>query len=674
MQDSSSSGSPSSQTQRFWRYLLMALPLFVSVLLYGYTVRLPFFLDDGLLLTMIRDYPSQGVPGLRFWGGAPLFPYYRPLVFSVWEVDYGLLNGHFDPFTLHLLNVVLFGLTGCALARMTQRLTQRPLAGWIAGLAFVLFPFSYNAVIWVASMFHVMMALFLILALWLAILWLDHRGGAVSLVLCWLFTFACVFSHESGVVLLPLAGLLILIRYGFKSLWQARVWLLAAPMIAITAAYFYLSFTVPHPTNPIQLLFPMLLDSLALMLQGLVYPIAALIRQITQTTANTLGLLALTIIVIVPILYLLARYSRKFALLAGFGVAWYILGALPSALLLPTDYIQGSPRLLLLTSLGASLFWGVALSTLLPHSISEITEFSMNRKLATALAGVFVVVGVIASLTYLGTRQMEALIQSDYAWRLMSLVRGRGGTPMIINAPSWLAAQDQHRTFPAMSEGVMFVANYMNYGLIFWAQTGESFPLVQAMVYPPTLNPSPDVSYAPYQSDSPESDFTTRLVEATDIYVTEFDGRSITPVYVGSPGMAGPDTAIATFPDGGVSLTQAEARLGGSQQVKVKTRWQVINPSHVAPVVRVLCDGEVIGESQLPVWGGTHPFWAWKAGETQTDFRTIPLSRAVAEQCLRVYVGIVKEDDSTLMAVIDANTKQLYPDNLVPVMVSASVQ
>ena len=59
--------------RRFWSYLLFALPLVLALLLYGYSVRLPFFLDDGLLFSMIKDYGPNGVPGLRFWGGAASF-------------------------------------------------------------------------------------------------------------------------------------------------------------------------------------------------------------------------------------------------------------------------------------------------------------------------------------------------------------------------------------------------------------------------------------------------------------------------------------------------------------------------------------------------------------------------------------------------------------------------
>ncbi|MFN8372715.1 MAG: hypothetical protein U0694_07540 [Anaerolineae bacterium] len=60
-------------------------------------LRLPLYLDDGILCAMIRDYSANGVPLLRFWGGSPSFQYYRPMVFSLLELNYAL-EGHLNAF------------------------------------------------------------------------------------------------------------------------------------------------------------------------------------------------------------------------------------------------------------------------------------------------------------------------------------------------------------------------------------------------------------------------------------------------------------------------------------------------------------------------------------------------------------------------------------------------
>lgn len=631
-----------AQPTRLRRWLLLlalALPLLVGTALYAYSVRLPFFLDDGLLFTMIRDYPG-GTPGFRFWAGSPSFAYYRPAVFSIWEFQQMLLGGRFDPFGLHALNVLAFALSASVVAAIARRITGLALAGMLAGLVFALFPFSYNAVTWVASQFHVLMTLALLLAVWSSLLWMDGRG-VWSLLLAWACAFLAIFSHENGVLVVPLTGLLIAGLHGPRALLRRRVGLLLIPMAASAAVYVYLVLTVPRPGPQPRLLLEMFPGSFALMIQGLAYPLAALIRRTTGANASTLLLIGLAAAVVIPALVFLARASRRLMWSALFGVAWYILAALPTILLLETEYIRGSWRLLMLSSVGAGIFWGALLCGLwLAFRPQQRRLYYGARALAAALA----LLTLVVSVGFLAQRRADALLQAAYTWALQAEIQQHTkGAPMVINAPAFLASVDEDRYFLTTGMGVMFMQSYVNYAQQFWAQTGEDFPWIQTMAYHPTIKAAPEIMYAPYLTVPPEADFTTQLMQASDIYVTVFEGRDFYPVYVGGPGMPGSAVPIAQFPAGGVALTEAAFSLSAPDAVQVQTRWQAATPQAVVPAVEVWCDGTLVGQSVLDVWGGTHPFRVWQPGEIQSDLRAIRLSAPVTPECLQVTVGLADE-------------------------------
>jgi hypothetical protein len=664
-------------------YLLRALPLGVALLLYGYSVRLPFFIDDGLHFAMIKDYPAAfGVPGVRFWGGAISFPYYRPFVFSVWEAEQMRVGGHFDPFALHLLNVLCFGLAGGALGRVTERLTGSALAGVIAGLTFVLFPFSYAAVILVAALFHILLALFSALTLLFALAWLDGKRARLSLVLCWLCAFGAVFSHENGVLALPLLVGMIALTRAWRAMSLRRTAVLLLPIGAIIAVYLYLWATVPR-ANDAPRLMETVLVSLGIMLQGLVYPFVALTRWLTcgmgtcahGDTALLWALAAGVVGVMLVVVWRHRGHKTEHSTMhpytiAAYGVVWYVLGALPSALLLSPDYISGSPRLMMFSSFGAGMFWGAVVAAAWQNSpqrhrgTSSVYLANFASWWFRILCLVIVAAGVFVSVRFLNARRVEALTQSAYTWELLRLVeRDQPSAPLVINAPAFLAPTETNRTFLAGAEGVVFMVEYVNYNQQFWAMTGVEFPRVEALAHNPTLRSTSEVVYAPYQTVG-QGTFQERLLNASHIYATLFDGQRFYPVYVGSPNTGDVGEPIATF-DASLTLTQADATYQfATNTVLVTTRWRVETPLPAKPFVHVVCEGVLVGQWDGAVWGETYPFSQWSAGETQTDVRPIRLSQAVTEACLQVFVGAYWEADGVRLQAADAATGEHLRDDV----------
>ncbi len=215
----------------------------LAMVLYGYTVRLPFFLDDGPNFWFLDH-----INGLQQWGGSLGFPYYRTIAFTLWKLAWAMLGGRYDPALMHLLNVFCFGLAGVLVGLLASRLAPPEFNkrfGLLAGLSVVLFPFSYQAVTLVSGLFHLTLLLGFAISLWAAMHWLDARGGRLALVLCWLGAFFGVFSHENGPLLLPLAIGMVVLVYGVRSLVRSRTLLVIVPVGVISLLYLFLWATLP---------------------------------------------------------------------------------------------------------------------------------------------------------------------------------------------------------------------------------------------------------------------------------------------------------------------------------------------------------------------------------------------------------------------------------------------
>jgi hypothetical protein len=650
---------------RTLRTLAYTLPLLLTAWLYGYALRLPFFLDDLLLFDMIRTYPDGAATGLRFWGGAPAFNYYRPLVFSIWEANEMLNVGRFDPFGLHLLNVLLFGLSGVLVGQLVRRCTRAQGAGISAGVAFVLFPFSYNAVIWVASLFHVLMTFALLLALWSALHWLD-AGRMWALILCWLAAFIATFSHENGVLLLPLLALLTLLRSGWRELLTRRSVVLAVPILLMLAAFSY-AFLFIRTASDTQLRLEQAPESFGLFAQAFVWPLSALARVLFGAEESAVLFYGLFIALVVPALllaYLRARHLLRWLL---FGLGWYLLAALPALLLLETDYIRGSWRLLLLSSVGMAWFWG----SLIPPLFNSrhfggraiARPYNVVKKGKDAIHGVrFVLFGVMIVACVVGVvfayqRRDDALRQSAYTWQLQAelLAHTQGEQPMVVNAPQWLAPAEHERLFPTVGLGVQFMGGYVNYYQMLWAHTGEPFPLVQSIFFRPAYAPPDDVSYALYYTIPLEWDFTAQIRSASDLFVTYFDAKhpaGFYPRFVGRPNAPGAETPLASWLDGDIALTEITATLQ-ADTLLLKSRWHVAQARDMTPHFAIYCDERLLLVDAMAVWGGIHPFRAWGAGESQSEQREIRLSDDISgdvdADCLQVHVRVADATDGRAM-------------------------
>jgi hypothetical protein len=646
-------------THRLTRIGLALAPLLLATALYGYSLRLPLFLDDGLLYLMIRDYGPEGVAPLRFWGGSATYHYYRPLGFTILELDYGA-DTRLDPFTLHTFNLLTFVFATAAVSALAARLGRSRWVGLIAGCAFALYPFSFRAVTWVAALFHVMVADYMAAALVCALRWLDtrstlsnagevRRGPLVDLLLAWGFAFAALFSAESAVLLPPLIVLALWAAYGWGVFRWRRAWLLMGPILALTTVFAYLFLALPRPAaGPLTLRWESLPASLAVIGQGLVYPLATIVRRLTLADAQTLPLLALIAGGMALGLWLSGRSWRG----ALVGLAWFAWAALPPALLLPTDYVKGSVHVMHLAAVGAALFWGNALAAQAQRGAGAKQRRSGVKMLRWGVVAVLIGGGVVVSGAYLTARRAEALRQSDYLWRLMALVEADPSGTAVINAPAFLSAYDRDRLLLTTSEATMFAeGSYTNHADQLRAMWGREVPGIAGFLHPPGILPPSAYTFAPYWTETP-ADLPTRLRDFRQIIATYFEGDHFYPAYVGGAGLPGPDAPIARFPAVGLSLTVLQVAVA-DQAVTVESRWAADGPVAAIPLYQVWCGDALIGESRHGAWGGALPFEVWRPGEIQTDSRPIHPPYPFTADCVRVSVSLLT--DGGLVEGVDAS-------------------
>ena len=444
--------------------------LWIGILTYGFSLRLPFFLDD---MVHFRWLEWNGISGI--WSSARLLGYYRPLPFTIWKMIFAYNRGGYDPIVshalnvaLHLLNTVLvFGLVA------SRRVHGRLALGFATALLFLLFPFSYQAVPWVGSLTHPLVTSLILGALlcyrfgsrrnsrWL-------RGISVALALI------APFAHETGVLIAPLLALLLLtdekampVRDVLRRTWP--YWVCAALGLAIWVL-------VPKEVKQVGLL-----DMLSrwqngvYFAQGLAYPAAPLATRLLRASGRLTDLQA-TFLVAVPVIlaWSAALWKAGRGRLLALALGWFGLCVAPAWLMLPFSYVIDGPRLLYAASIGAAIFWAIPLSVRWRRG--------WTRVVGTALAVLVVMVAGLGGYRFIRARvplYEEMRLSVDQLVEAVQAVPASEGI-LCVNCPSWLAPLES--TYPVGHEGVTLVPAYSSIGDLLWLHTGEERTIRGAVV------------------------------------------------------------------------------------------------------------------------------------------------------------------------------------------------
>jgi hypothetical protein len=645
---------------RFAEILLAAAPLPLAIVVYGYSLTLPFFLDDGPHFRILAQ-----TNGLQQWGDFPAFPFYRPFVFTIWKA-YGNWFGY-DAVGMHALNLFAFGICGVLVGQIARRAAPFPykrLIPLLAGCGFILFPFSYQAVAMVAALFHLTLALGLLMCLRLSLRWLDGRAGTVGLVGAWAAAFVALFSHENGVLTLPLLVGLVLVVNGSLNL-NRRLWLLMLPIAGLTLLYLVMWWSFRANTNTLSTDFG---TSLAALMQGMIYPFAALLRPTLTGDLQPSLLLCLVAFVLGIAMLSLWQGEKRIKRTALYGIGWYGVAILPAVLFLPAGYVLGQMRLSLLASVGSSIFWSLVIARLLTGK--------QHQGLRTvSLVGAVVLIGLFGyvSLEFLNMRRMDFLLLRDYnraavdAFAEHNVVQEGA---VLVNAPDYVFPAENDRRFLLGTEGVLFVDETLDYNQQFWMNSDLAYDNVEVIGYR-QIQRNQGFGYRAHPPDLETAAVAEAVRDASHVFVTVFDGRRYWPEYVGGNALSGTDEPLVLYPEADIALTAGDAVLDGTT-LQVRLRWQVNAPVAVKTFVHVYCGEQMIAQSDGYPWGDTYPFAFWRPGEIQTDVRTLHIT--ASPDCLRVYAGLYREDTLERLQALNRNTGERLLDDLYPVEVISATQ
>ena len=662
------------------RYLIFTVPIFIATALYGYTIRLPLFLDDGPQFRMVEVFT-----GFDQWLGSPAYFYYRPAVFSIWKLS-SVLAGGFDAMGLHWLNLMLFGMTGVLLSAIAYRLMPkfRHITALGVGVGWVIFPFNYQTVILVGAMFHTSMIFCTALTIWTALLWWKNPRPHWLMVAI-VSAFWGVFSHENGVLIAPLTFLAIWTAYGLKAVLSRRIITLILPIAIITVIYLVLYVTVPRAESVGGLQpFGNMVESFAIMIQSATYPLSALLRPLIADTPPAWVTIVMGIGVLGGGLFLIMISAPIYNRVAVFGVMWYLMALMPTVILLDTAYVDGSPRILIYAGMGLHLFYG-ALFGVMWRIIPPIRQNQSNiaplvgfqNRIARGfepLARIGIILTcalmLIISVPFIHTRRDHLLILNDYMRDLHDYIQNQPQDPqttpiLLVNAPDYITPKPENRTFLRGSEGVAMMFYLVDYDRQIWVNTGI-LPMIRTAKID-EINRAQGYDVYLHDPATPWDEARALALDSATIYITQFYESTFYPVYVGAPNILGDNTPDVIF-DQIVTLTDSGAVYQPQKNaLLVKLRWQAQNPAPIKPFVHVVCDGALVAQLDGHVWADMYPFEFWREGEIQTEYRHIPLPMPFDDVRCDILVGVYHQTTIQRLLPMDGFTNEIYSDGFAPI-------
>jgi hypothetical protein len=636
---------------RFWAALLLWGILLVATL-YAPSLTLPFFFDDLVHLPYVTSTPAAQM--LQATGG---LAYYRPLSFIIWRLLYLLLGAH-SPLLHHALNLLLHLLTGLLVGYLASVLwQQRPgLRTALSATLFWLYPFSYQAVPWSGAVVHPLVTALLLLALFAYLQW-RRGGGRGWLLLSLAPTVLAPFAHENGVLVGPAV---VLVALAWRGLGEVRIalkhgllWLLPALL------WMPLWSSVPKGVDASVGLngLESTLQNSVYLLQGMAYPLSFLGGWLVRRGVNDMLaalLLALPALAFAAFIQWRSDSPRRLALLPWL---WCLLAWAPALLVLNFGYVVGSPRLLMLASVGVAWLWTDVTVHLLPapsRAIRLATDWAVLVSAAVLLL-------LLQNAMFIRTRMRSHLLLGaavDQAVVLTARANGQGREALFLNFPTWTAPRTQ--VYALGHEGVVLWPAYAPQEAIVSAQTGQPASLHLAE-YTDIRPPVP--YYLGTVSGGPVWDEVAAARAQVFVAVPEGATVDIQPAGLFDP--PSPDASpLARFDDGEsvVRLLAAEAYAAGGTTTVTLT-WQVESPppGPITVFMHLLDEaGQLIAQDDGHPLAGTYPFLLWTPGQITADVRLLKEVGAV------VMVGLYDPVSGQRLSGYDASGEPL-PDGALRV-------
>ncbi len=576
--------------------LIIAAVVLVAVALYWPTVGLPLLYDDLLHIRI-----TKGLNLATVWLPTESFGFYRPLTFlPLLIID--RLFGYYPAELLHGINVVQHALNAGLLALLSWRLWHR--RHWVlaAGLLFVLFTFSYQAIAVYGHNVHSATASLLLLGLHT---YLYAKKGDDRALLWWVLTsilfLLALLSHESAILFGAFAALVqwnadgALPRAGKKNWWQilsGQPWLIFLLLgIGYLVAYQFLPITRAPQAD---------FDGTAAwfkllyLLQAASYPITWL-NQLAPTETPAIIILLGLILVLSLTAWSSRAPANRLPLLLGWG--WWGLASLLIAIPLSATYLLHGPRLLYLGSIGLALLWPVLLEPV--YNLPRIGKLVWLAGLAFIL---------IASWLFVRDR-LSAYAQLTSPLNVVESVMAERPAKegiVMVNLPQWL---DKPRSsFPVGVEFVSMLGDYLFVEELISENLAVDRP-VQSIKVPDLLS-SPGYNYSVHEQSASRRIDGSLNSDGRHIFITRYSEAGLNTHYAGyitqQPTSAAP---IATF--GSYELLSASAN-SCDGVILLTSKWKYDTSANSLPpgnqTTSVFAhllngDGQLIAQTDGPLLG-----------------------------------------------------------------------
>ena len=206
------------------KYLPHLLIFLAAFLLYGNTLTNDYALDD-LIVIKENTFTKKGLSGIReifsydsftgFFGTEKKLVAggrYRPLSIASFAIEYALAGG-LNPFLSHLINILLFALTGSLIFIIFSRLIKSPPGKpwhlgipFVASILFMAHPVHTEVVANIKGRDEIFALLFPLAALWLTLRYFEKKKPLMLLLanICFFFGLLSKENAIMFVIMVPL--------------------------------------------------------------------------------------------------------------------------------------------------------------------------------------------------------------------------------------------------------------------------------------------------------------------------------------------------------------------------------------------------------------------------------------------------------------------------------------
>lgn len=349
--------------------------------LYGQTLRGEFVFDDRGIVEHAE------ILKLTRWSEVVTLPYweayaglYRPVTLLSYAFNYSLFGP--EPQSFHLINVLLYGLSGWLLYLLISQLFGRKNLAALTAVLFLLLPIHTEAVANIVGRAEILALLFSLLAL-LEIAKIPPGNFSPAKIV--LYSLLAIGSKETAIALLPIAAMIIMLQRPENrsrlSVFLTRTWQLLSVMIGFAVYFFaraavlgkyFFSLETSIVENPLMFAQPIsriaTASKIAAMYLGKSLWPANLCSDYSYNQIPLLGnfwhwqaLLGMGLLLALAALALALFQTRS---LAAFGAGFFLLAFLPvSNLFFPIGTIAGE-RLMYYPSVGLALLLAGGISRL----------------------------------------------------------------------------------------------------------------------------------------------------------------------------------------------------------------------------------------------------------------------------------------------------------------------